>query len=593
MRWALPLFIFLLTACELRHETQPSVLVIAVEGLGFESLSCDAEAVSERTFEAIRPFCEEAVRFTHAYAPSTMSQATMASLLTGLYPFDHGVRHNGSDFLSARFRTVAEAALTKNYHTYFVSGGAPIWRKSGLAQGFEIFDDAVEISPGVYYRPAEDVFRLAMNWIEHESLGSPFLAVAFLNDLLFPQVATKTKEGELRERTSEAQIEEVSEALGAFVRWLKQKRIWNSTNVVLAGLNSLAKRENETEPNTLTLKSSSVQVVLFIKPARKEKDNAIQWAVDRNVSLVDLGKTIFNWLGFDGPEASVPALEPESLVAAVSQSAPVWRENRLILSETAWPDWLENAGARTALRQNQLLLINDESPRIFNTLTDRMEVLPLKTNDPLWTSLNSQMVDLLKQGTLPPWGGMGVHWLEQIDVAKDLWRGGSGKRAVTGREAWAKWYMRKALVDGDWREVKRLAQEAGDPVGTFVAHRHLGDGIPLPRDPCVRLILGKQADKRSDRSQCGDERILALHAWQTARNDEERTGSQERFFRIYSHHLMDQDIGRLNFLNDLRWDVDRDWPERPQTLDYLLTLKELEPYSKKVSGLLSGKDLAF
>ena len=54
---------------------------------------------------------------------------------------------------------------------------------------------------------------------------------------------------------------------------------------------------------------------------------------------------------------------------------------------------------------------------------------------------------------------------------------------------------------------------------------------------------------------------------------------------------MDQEIGRMNFLNELRWDVDRENPEAPQTLDYILTLKELEPLAKKASSLLSGKDI--
>lgn len=587
------LFLILLTGCELRHATQASVLVVAVEGLGFESLSCDAEEVSERTFDAIRPFCEEAVRFSHAYSPSTMSQATMASLMTGLYPFDHGVRNNGPDFLSARFHTLAEGAVAKGYHTLFVSGGAPIWRKSGLSQGFEMFDDATEISPGVYYRPAEEVFRITQNWIEHESLGSPFLAVTFLNDLLFPQVATKTNEGEVRERTSEAQVEEISEKLGELVRWLKSKRIWNSTNVVLVGLNSLKRYEGDTKPNTLSLKSSSVQVVLFIKPARKETENRIQWAVDKDVSLVDLGKTMFEWLGLNSPACSIPALEPESLVGALDNAEPVWRENRMILSETAWPDWIDNAGTRFALRQNQLLYINDEPPLIFNTLTDRMEVLPLKSNDPLWMSLNSQILGLVKQGALPAWKGMTPRWEEQIEIARELWRGGTPPAKVSGREPWARWFLRRALVNRDWREVKRLAQEDGEPVGTFVAARHLGDMMPMPRDPCVRLILGKHADKRSDQSECGDERILALHAWQASHTEDERINAQDRFMRLYTLYLMDLDIGRLNYLSGLRWDVDRDSPERPQTLDYLLTLKELDPYAKRISALLSGKYLTF
>ncbi len=583
-----------LVGCELRHETQPSVLVLAVEGLSFESLSCDADEISERTYEGIRPFCEEAVRFSHAFAPSTMSQASMASLMTGLYPLDHGVHHNGPEFLSAHFRTLAEVALTKGYHTAFVSGGAPIWRKSGLAQGFEVFDDSVEIAPGVYYRQARDVMRIARGWIEHESPNSPFLNVLFLSDLQFSQTTTYTSEGEVREKTADAQIEEVAESIGKMVSWLKSKRRWHSTNVVLVGLNSVRRRESESEPAPLSLKSPNVQVTLFIKPARKETDNVIQWAVDRSVSLVDVGRTMFQWLGAEPQASSVPELEVESLRAAVTQSAPLWKDNRLILSETAWPDWLEGSGTRWAIRQNQFLYIPDRKPLIFNTLTDHLEVVPLKLNDPLWNSVNGEVMSLMRQIKAAFWQGMNAHWQEQIEVARELWRVRQEPRRSRGLESWGKWYLRRALSQRDWREVKRLAQEMSESIGVFVAARNMSEPVAIPHNACVRLVLGTRPDKSSNPAvECDDERIVALHNWQLAKSEEEKLAAQERFLRLYTIHQLDQEIGRLNFLNELRWDVDRGMPEAPQLLDYILTLKELEPYNKKASGLFANKNTTF
>ncbi len=576
--------------CELPHETQPSVLVIAVEGLSFENVSCDSEEGVDRSNEGFRVFCQEAVRFSHAYAPSTMSQASMASLMTGLYPFDHRVHHNGSEFLSARFQTLAEVAQSKGYRTLFVSGGAPIWRKSGLAQGFEVFDDAIEVGPGGYYRPSEEVVKLTTNWMEQNE-GSPLFTTLFLSDLQFPQIATHTNEGEVREKSAEGQLEEVSESLGTLVRWLKSKKKWNSTHVVLVGLNSLQHKENDPEPEPLSLKSSSVQVTLFIKPARKEKDNVIQWAVDRNVSLVDVGKTMFGWLGLESPASSIRQLEPENLSSALSQSEPGWPENRMVLSETAWPDWLEGSGVRWAVRQNQFLYIYDKRPMIFNTLTDRMEVLPLKVGDPLWNSLKSEVITLLRKARAPQWNGMRPRWLRKIEVARELWRGSAVIKHPRGDESWSRWYLRKVLSAHEWHEVKRLAQEVNDPVGVYVAMKNLGEVVMLPRNPCVRLVLSGKGDKSEFQSECDDELVLALHSWQAAKGDEERAGAQERFVRLNSIRLMDQEIGRLNFLSELRWDVDRDILEGPSTLDYLLTLKELEPFAKKTSALLSNKDL--
>lgn len=579
---------FAIAGCELARDGQPSILVVAVEGLSFDMLSCDAEDV-----EGLKSFCEESVRFSHAFTPSNMSQAAMASLLTGLYPFDHGVRHNGDNFLSARFRTLAEGALARHYHTSFISGGPPLWRKSGLAQGFEVFDDTMDLGAGVYYRPAEEVVRLATRWMEEQDDGRPNLAVLFLADLQFPEIATKTNEGVLRETSSDGQLQEIVESLGGLVKWLQKKRRWNSTHIVLVGLNTVSPVNLKGEATTLSLRSSATQVTLFIKPARKERDNIIQWAVDRNVSLVDVGHTMFQWLGLDPPASSLATLQPQSLVAALNESEPSWDESHLVLSETAWPDWLEGAGVRWALRQNQFLYIHDQKPLVFNTLTDRLETLPLKLSDPLWTSVNSGVLSLLAKAQTPPFKGMVPHWPEQLAVAHELWDENQLARNPKGPETWSKWYLLEALRTRKWREVKRLSQELGEPVGSFVAARQLGEELPMPRNPCVRLMLNAKGDKRSFQSECEDERVLALYAWSTGRTEEERQAGQDRFLRLHAQTFMDQEIGRMNYLNDLRWDVDRQSPEAPQVVDYLLTLKEFDPFAKKISALFGTKNGSF
>ncbi len=287
---------FLFTGCELNTNSQPSVLVIAVEGLSFETISCDSDELA-----GLRAFCDESVRFSHAFTPSTMSQAAVTSLMTGLSPHDHGVRHNGDNFLSAKFKTLAEGALQRGYHTLFVSGGPPIWRKSGLAQGFEVFDDTMDLAPGVYYRPAKEVFRLATQWIDGLDDAKPTFVTAYLADLQFPQHATRTEEGELRELSISAQLDEIDESLDGIVKWLKAHKRWHSTNVVLLGLNSIEQPESG-EPASMSLRSRATQVALFIKPATKERDKVIQWGVDRNVSLVDVGHTMFSWIGIDPPQ---------------------------------------------------------------------------------------------------------------------------------------------------------------------------------------------------------------------------------------------------------------------------------------------------
>ena len=61
-----------LPGCDWKQVRAPSVLIVAVEQLGFNAFSCGEEGAEEGE-GGYALFCAEAVRFTHAYAPSPMS----------------------------------------------------------------------------------------------------------------------------------------------------------------------------------------------------------------------------------------------------------------------------------------------------------------------------------------------------------------------------------------------------------------------------------------------------------------------------------------------------------------------------------------
>ena len=166
-RMILVLFFIALTGCQWETPTRPSVLVIAVESLGFSLVPCQSVEF-ETNPSGLRTLCEQSVRFTHAFTPSVMSQAALASVLTARYPHEHGVRNNGADYLSGRFETVAEGARRRSYQTAMISGGPPIWSKSGLSAGFDFFDDRVKIDWHHDYRPIHESDLVPCHDLIHE-----------------------------------------------------------------------------------------------------------------------------------------------------------------------------------------------------------------------------------------------------------------------------------------------------------------------------------------------------------------------------------------------------------------------------------------
>src|ERR1051326_4182375 len=79
--------------------------------------------------------------FTNAHAHNVVTLPSHTNILTGLYPFQHGVRENAGFKLDPRFPTVATMLRPLGYATGAFVGAFPLDRRFGLDQGFDTYDD--------------------------------------------------------------------------------------------------------------------------------------------------------------------------------------------------------------------------------------------------------------------------------------------------------------------------------------------------------------------------------------------------------------------------------------------------------------------
>ncbi|MGZ5280516.1 MAG: sulfatase-like hydrolase/transferase, partial [Pseudobdellovibrionaceae bacterium] len=284
-----------LTSCRLASNSRPSAIVIAVDQLGVNQINCHEED-PDLTRSGIALLCQESVRFTHAYTTSLLSGPALTSVLTGQYPFQHGLRGNKKNFLSSNTVTLAEVAQRQQVATSFFSGGAPILRKLNLQQGFEVFDDHFAPSIKRLHRPFSKLQKLFENWLL-DIQGRSFLSVFYVPDLAMIQTATQNDLGELRNLSYDSQLEEFDESLFHFIQNLKQRKIWDSTMIVLVGLNGPETDERTDELFNTNLYSERTQVALLIKPAQKPRDEGLNWSFDSNVNLADIGVTLLDLYG--------------------------------------------------------------------------------------------------------------------------------------------------------------------------------------------------------------------------------------------------------------------------------------------------------
>jgi hypothetical protein len=520
-----------------------------------------------------------------------MTQSALASVLTGRYPKEHGVRDNGKDYLSEKLDTAAEKALEKSYRTAFFSGGPPIFAKSGLGQGFEVFDDHISVKLGRYYRDARKTMSAFTKWLERDVGGAPFFAGIFLADLQFPKTSTANELGEERALSRESQVKEIDESLGMLMTQLRKLNRWDNTYVFLFGTNGVNKRDTQKRILGTNLHSDATQIAMMIKPARKARDAGIQWSIDANVSLVDVGITLYDLIGSKDAEFWERSISGTSLKEVLVRPTVGWEKTRSLVVESAWPQWRELGVLRSSARKSQWLYMFSGIPQVYNTLTDSQELRPLSFKDFSVREVQADIRTHLVGLGYPPWGEIPLEEISRItllgkfrsklDWTKELRL--SLRHFVRSRpwDAQILGFLASLLIEKqDWPELKSLGELHFKPEWHYVASRMMGESLN-PVSPCMELIIQK-LDVNDYGPKCGDDLMLRLARWIRARGTGDEPAKEEEFLRAYKLAYIDQEISEINYQGGLTWDTKLSIPAGPLLSDLILMLPEFRRYRLKV-----------
>lgn len=116
--------------------------------------------------------------FTNTHAHNVVTLPSHTNILTGLYPFQHGVRDNSGFRLPAGVPTLATVLHGAGYTTGAFVGAFPLDSQFGLNHGFDVYDDhypkgSHEDEFLMAERRGDDVVRLALAWWQRQAKGKP------------------------------------------------------------------------------------------------------------------------------------------------------------------------------------------------------------------------------------------------------------------------------------------------------------------------------------------------------------------------------------------------------------------------------------
>jgi tetratricopeptide (TPR) repeat protein len=153
----------------------PDVLLITIDTLRADALGFAGNA------RAATPNLDRLAAggrvFERARAHNVVTLPSHANILTGLYPYQHGVRDNTGFRLPDGIPTLATALRAAGYATGAFVGAYPLDSRYGLDRGFEIYDDRTTSGVGegqfaLAERPGGEVVAAALPWWQARR-GSP------------------------------------------------------------------------------------------------------------------------------------------------------------------------------------------------------------------------------------------------------------------------------------------------------------------------------------------------------------------------------------------------------------------------------------
>lgn len=570
-----------LLGCQAQHRPQDSILVIAVDRLSNNFVSCGSDMSAEKS--GFQRLCQTGLRFTHAFTPSVLTVPALASLLTSKIPPQTQVRNNRMGWLSEEQVTSAEVAVSRGFRTAFFSGGPPVWRRSGINQGFEIFDDNISVTEKGFFRLFEETNPLFQAWLKSDvDPQDAFFAIIHVSDLMYTQETLLKAGKSAQDVLHTARIENFDEQLSLLFENLDEMDRFDSTNIFLVGLNGPLKGFNEYRFPMTNLLNERSQIVFLLKPAQKKRDEGINWAVDFNVSLIDAGATIFDLLTDDfGLQTSSEV--GQSLVALFRSNRNVVNKQSIIFGESGyWPESIS-----CSARIDNITFECGETPRLFNDLIDRFQVSPLLGREPTTQKYIADFAKYLESAGYDSYTKSKNSFEIEIRslLAKTEDRASAWKRAkamkpgTVSADLLAIW----AILLEDWDYLLTLGRTTQNQEWTYVARSNLPNfkEIHEPPSACFAVLNSNVSPKEvlSQYRTCKEMSALELLAWYFAMESksEETDEYRDRFMRSYRYRILDRMIWLENERLYQEWGPLDKLGGYPTSLDLLLAL----PYFRK------------
>ncbi len=276
-----------------------NVILITLDTTRADRLGCYGYA--EAATPTLDALAERGVLFENAYAQVPLTLPSHASLMTGRYPKEHGIRLNGRSALSSVHPTLAELFQSHGYATGAFVASSVLDSRYRLDRGFEVYHDDMGLQKDSVVgadvqRRADRVVDDALDWLTGVN-DKPFFGWIHFYDPHQPYDPPAPYR-ETQDDPYDGEIAFVDAQIKRLVTFLDTHDLRGKTMIVVVGDHGESFGEHGETGHTLFLYRTNLHVPLMI--------GGPSWPVRRRIDavaeVVDVFPTILSAFGWTLPE---------------------------------------------------------------------------------------------------------------------------------------------------------------------------------------------------------------------------------------------------------------------------------------------------
>jgi arylsulfatase A-like enzyme/Flp pilus assembly protein TadD len=348
------------------------------------------------------------IMFENCRTPAPLTLPAHCSIFTGRYPQGHRVRDNGTFFLDEAEITLAEKMKAQGHQTSAVIASFVLLSKFGLSQGFDLYDDSLNIDQLITSFDSEikadQVYAKFSKWLKKylkhlansQQEKEKFFAWIHFYDPHTPYEPPdryKEKFGSHLEGLYNGEVAFTDLYVGKIIADLESADLINQTLIIIVGDHGEAFGEHNEFGHSFFCYEENLRVPLvFYNPRLFSKPQRIK----NRVNLVDIMPTVLEMYGQEIPETIHGKSFTNLLTGEKDENQRTFYiESMHGKEEMGW-------APLTGIIQDRYKYISLPEPELYDLANDSKEKENLfwKKNQ-VARSLDKELMNLVKTYSLP------------------------------------------------------------------------------------------------------------------------------------------------------------------------------------------------